>query len=131
MVQLPSGRVLIPLTTEPSAGGHGLCFVAYSDDAGDTWAFSDVVDNQGSTCEEPAVQPFDGNTVLMLQRSREGFALYSVSPDQGKTWSKSRRTNLQTSFVSVNLKEFNNRLYALYNHGSIRQNLTLARLVSP
>lgn len=131
MIQLPSGRVIIPLNREDTVGGHGTCYVYYSDDSGKTWLKSQEIDNEGDTCEEPAVQPYDNNTLVMLQRARGGHALYSVSPDQGRTWSKSKPTNLATSFVSVNLKRLNGELYALYNKGPRRQNLTIARLVSP
>jgi hypothetical protein len=49
----------MPMNIEGSVGAHGLCFVIYSDDNAESWQYSEIVDNQGNTCEEPAVQAYD------------------------------------------------------------------------
>lgn len=67
----------------------------------------------------------------MLGRAAIGKAMFSISPDRGTSWTKGQATNLATSFVSVYLKKVDSDLYAFYNKGPTRQNLTMARLVSP
>jgi sialidase-1 len=94
LVQLKSGRVLLPVYDGWVGGRVLLSFVLYSDDNGETWRKSSDVDareidaNDKWGAGEPAVVERTDGKVLMIIRTNLGIIAKSYSSDQGATWSK-------------------------------------------
>lgn len=84
-IQLDTGRILLP------AGDARGMTAFYSDDAGETWAYSKnwvrpPADDQYA--EPVAVERADG-TILMLIRSRSKYIRFAMSENGGESWQKS------------------------------------------
>ena len=87
---LASGRVLVQChTLHPGAEKRMSNFVAFSDDHGANWSLSNFVTEPIARGFEEAsiVRRRDGN-LLMIMRSWRGHAFYTVSKDEGATWSE-------------------------------------------
>jgi len=126
LIQLRSGRLLVPVAHMPQAPGlcegdrnQSLCF--FSDDGGETWRRSrepaKLDDARGM--QEPCVAEGEGGRVLMLSRTGSGFIFASRSDDGGDTWSKPEPTTLVSACSSLTLKTLpDGRLIAFYNHAA-------------
>jgi hypothetical protein len=94
LVQLKSGRVLLPAYDGWVRGTVIVSFVLYSDDQGKTWSKSDDVDirylapQNRTGADEPAVIELKDGRVMMIIRTSLGFIAKSYSRDGGLTWSK-------------------------------------------
>ena len=94
LVQLKSGRVLLPVYDGWVGGRVLLSLVLYSDDNGETWKKSSDADareidpNDTWGAGEPAVVERKDGKVLMIIRTNLGIIAKSYSSDQGATWSK-------------------------------------------
>lgn len=110
MIQLSTGRLLIPFHHYPVGPGKGRCGCVYSDDVGKTWKYSsetwltpqtfrrarhidttqpDVVKvmNEGDVhVREPGVIELGDGRVMMWARSTGGYAYRCYSQDAGETW---------------------------------------------
>ncbi len=123
LIQLRSGRLLVPVAHMPKGSGLyegdknvGLCF--FSDDDGETWQRSrtpaKLDDARGMA--EPSVAEV-GERVLMLARTGSGFLFSSWSDDGGDTWSQPAATTLESACSSLTLKMLpDGRLIVFYNH---------------
>jgi hypothetical protein len=126
LIQLRSGRLLVPVAHMPQAPGlhegdtnESLCF--FSDDGGATWKRSrepaKLDDARGM--QEPCVAEVEGGRVLMLSRTGSGFLFASRSDDGGDTWSKPEPTTLVSACSSLTLKTLpDGRLIVFYNHAA-------------
>ena len=82
---LSGGRLILPTYLESSTGSSGS--VAYSDDGGKTWSENIVIPNNGMRLDaETDVIELNDGTLYAIQRDKMA---YSVSKDQGETWSVS------------------------------------------
>ena len=87
--ELPSGRLLLGLYAQGSDTAHGA--VIASDDGGKTWRPAIDIDNGGVhlDAETDLVALKDGR-VYAIQRGGRGATMHwSISHDQGETWTKS------------------------------------------
>ena len=126
LIQLRSGRLLVPVAHMPQAPGlhegdknQSLCF--FSDDGGETWRRSrepaSLDDARGM--QEPCVAEVEGGRVLMLSRTGSGFLFASRSDNGGDTWSKPEPTTLVSACSSLTLKTLpDGRLIVFYNHAT-------------
>ncbi|MBQ2955763.1 MAG: exo-alpha-sialidase [Clostridia bacterium] len=104
VLQLASGRIIAPFSTISHAAGSAfVSSVVYSDDGGDTWLASNdvsVVSNE-SNIESGAVEPIvveakDGVLVMIIRTVLNCF-YYSVSYDEGATWTQAKPTRIPSS----------------------------------
>lgn len=101
MIQLKSGRVLLPLWYTPDyrVDRHIKTRVYYSDDEGATWKQSktlvDLPDSP-SGAQEPGVVELKDGSVLMWMRTDKGFIYRSISRDGGETWSQPESMGVQS-----------------------------------
>jgi sialidase-1 len=93
LIQLDSGRVLLPmfiLQSESSAGMRFLSRVYSSDDDGATWAPSlttvDVKESKAGA-QEPGVVELKDGRVMLWNRTSTGQIYRAYSSDKGLTWS--------------------------------------------
>lgn len=104
VLQLGSGRIIAPFSTiNYTAGSAFVSSVVYSDDGGETWYASNdvsVVSNE-SNIESGAVEPIvveakDGVLVMLIRTVLNCF-YYSVSYDEGATWTQAIPTRIPSS----------------------------------
>ena len=124
MIQLNSGRILVPVAHMPRElgtyeGDHnlGLCF--FSDDEGKTWKRSvkpaDLNDGRGMA--EPSIACLGDSSLLMLARTGSGCLYCSRSFDGGSTWSSPEPTSLIAACSPLTLKTLpDGRLIVFYDH---------------
>lgn len=89
-IQTHSGRLLVPLSTQPGNTPNSLSAVLaiYSDDHGQTWHRSEFVPGERRGNENQLVELADGG-VLMDVRQKEGPRRWmTISHDSGQTWSE-------------------------------------------
>ena len=103
-LETSNGRLVIPFST--ITGQEDSKFVSsviYSDDWGLTWSASNdiavVSDEEDieSGAVEPIVMEVGENTLVMLIRTVLGVFWYSVSHDNGQTWTQAKPTKITTS----------------------------------
>lgn len=104
LLQMSSGRIIVPFST--LGGVKGSAFVSsviYSDDGGDTWnASNDVsVCSDETHIESGAVEPViveaAPGVLVMLIRTVLNRIWYSVSYDEGVTWTQAKPTLIPAS----------------------------------
>lgn len=96
VVQLKTGRILVPLARHPQKEGGGLMreatlLCACSDDAGATWRAGAGVevraaDGRRVDTQEPGVIELKDGRVMMWARTSFGSQYAGVSSDGGETW---------------------------------------------
>lgn len=103
-LETSNGRLVIPFSV--ITGQEDSKFVSsviYSDDWGLTWFASNSIaivsdeTNIESGAVEPIVIEVKENTLIMLIRTVLGVFWYSVSYDNGQTWSQAKPTKITTS----------------------------------
>ena len=89
MVQLSSGRIIVPAEWSKNVGGgeagHCVSLCYWSDD-GHMWVRSRDYVDIGTTTEEPSVVELDDGRLLMAFRCIEGYVGHALSHDGGDTW---------------------------------------------
>jgi Neuraminidase (sialidase) len=87
--ELPSGRLILGLYGETGRKSHGA--VTISEDDGNTWGMPVDIDNGGYKldAETDFIRLKDGS-LYAAQREPEKTMCYSVSKDDGRTWSLSK-----------------------------------------
>lgn len=128
VIQLGSGRIVLPLSFHPWRTGGGLrpgtVFMLLSDDNGETWTESDTMlmpELQTETrCgfQEPGVIELDSGKLLTWIRTSRGFQFRSLSCDGGKTWSQAAADlnfPSPTSPMSLTRDPATGFLYAVWN----------------
>lgn len=103
-IQLESGRIVAPFSTISGIAGSAFTSsVVYTDDAGETWyASNDVaIVSDETNIESGAVEPVvvraaDGVLVMIIRTVLNRF-WYSVSYDDGATWSQAKPTKIPSS----------------------------------
>ncbi len=104
VLQLKSGRIIAPFSTiEQTKDTAFISSVVYSDDGGNTWFASNdvsVVSNEfniESGAVEPIVVSAADGVLVMLIRTVLNRLYYSVSYDDGATWSQAKPTHIPSS----------------------------------
>jgi hypothetical protein len=122
LVQLASGRILVPTCTHPQrVHGGNWATVFYSDDGGASWARSDSqmkVEASKSGMQEPGVVELKDGSLLMFMRCDLGFIYQSLSTDEGITWSDPQPTSLRSPVSPSTLKRIpgTGDLLAIWNN---------------
>ena len=109
LVQLRSGRLLIPACSYPNGCGKDPKWanVFYSDDGGESWQLSDsrlAVEGSQSGMQEPGVAELPDGSLLMFMRCDLGYIYYSRSKDEGVTWTSPKPTSLVAPVSPCTLK---------------------------
>lgn len=112
MIQLASGRLVIPTADHGTFDGHrigvgrALCFL--SDDEGQTWRHSTRVpvpaDFGEAHLQEPLVVELQDGRLLMLCRTTLHCQYRCWSEDGGETWSEAEPTELLSPCSPASLK---------------------------
>ncbi len=97
-VQLASGRIVLPVYSD----GFNVSLMAYSDDAGETWAASGPIVGLGPI-QPSLAQRQDGVLVAYMRDSGPlpKRVMQATSADNGETWSAAEDTRLLGSSASV------------------------------
>ncbi|MBD1543199.1 glycosyl hydrolase [Arthrobacter sp. IA7] len=127
-VQLPSGRLIIPIfrcVTTPGekwVGNSDDSAVMISDDGGATWREHILPGSLG--CVHMNIQPVADGSLLALFRSRWADSIYeSRSTDDGTTWSEPVPTELPNNNSSIQFAALaDGRLALVYNHSRAEEN---------
>ncbi len=83
-VELPSGRILVPLYSD----GYSFSLIAISDDGGETWSSSEPLVGAGAI--QPTIARRHDRTLVAYMRDNgppPKRVHMSTSPDNGETWS--------------------------------------------
>lgn len=104
-VELPSGRILVPLYSD----GYSYSIIAYTDDGGRTWSGSEPIVGVGSI-QPSIVRKRDGTLVAYMRDNGPPpkRIMMSESADNGVTWSKVVDTSLPNPGAgaeAINLKD--------------------------
>jgi hypothetical protein len=104
MTQLTSGRVLLGCQDARKDPGRHVCFTYASDDEGETWTQSNVIDlgkyggygDHGGGIEPTLAELRDGR-LWMLIRTYRGCFTEAYSEDRGMTWKEVRPSEIAAS----------------------------------
>lgn len=108
VVQLSSGRLVVPAALHGVSGrpGSALCFL--SDDEGRAWRRGRGVlpppAGSRSGLQEPLVVELKDGTLLMLSRTDQGSQYRSTSPDGGESWTPAEPSNIVSPLSPASLK---------------------------
>ncbi|MCC7340627.1 MAG: exo-alpha-sialidase [Bryobacterales bacterium] len=130
VVELPSGRLLMPLARHLPSGGNydprGTAHVYFSDDAGATWQHSRTVlecpTPSRSGFQEPGIVALKDGRLMMFIRTQLGCQYRSYSKDQGETWSPAEPSPLVSPLSPASIKRIPSTgdLLAVWNdHASV------------
>jgi predicted neuraminidase len=112
-VQLPSGRILVPMYSD----GFSYGLVAISDDGGYTWTASEPI--VGAGCIQPSlVRKRDGTLVAYLRDNGPApkRAHISYSKDDGVSWTLAKDSELLNPGTSIEVVRLNSGNWiAVYN----------------
>jgi len=103
LIQLESGRLVIPFSTLDEKTGVFQSSTVISDDEGNSWNVSNqiTVESEETDVESGAVEPVvaevEENKLVMLIRTVLGNLYYSISYNGGESWSASSRSNIKSS----------------------------------
>ena len=137
IVQLPSGRLLVPAAlhsrdTEFINRGKAMCYL--SDDNGETWRRSATVleapIGSRTGLQEPAIVALSDGRLMMLCRTDQGYQMRSYSEDDGITWSEIGPTDILSpvSPATVERLEDTGELLMVWNnHDGIAPELSKKR----
>ena len=144
VVQLASGRILVPMAYHPPIPGGGVSSAARllcvrSDDGGKTWQageMCDVFDSSGRrvVSQEPGVVELRDGRVMMWTRTDARAQYAGYSSDGGVTWGTFAPTDLMGPLSPATIKRLRNgSLVAVWNdhrghpeRGNIRAPLSIA-----
>jgi hypothetical protein len=123
MIQLRSGRIVLGCQRAMSNPGRHVCFTHFSDDQGQTWQQSNVIDlgdyggygDHGGGIEPTLVQLHDGR-LWMLIRTYRGCFTEAFSENQGRTWTDIRPGEIPASGSPGQLRRLHSgRLVLFWN----------------
>ena len=140
LVALSTGRLIIPAAQHSDSNnekfnGQGTLVCYFSDDAGNRWQRSkDTLDGNppkgqtGSrtTLQEPGVVERRDGSLLMFVRTNGGSQFFSVSEDQGDTWTLPEPSPLQSPVSPASIERIpaTGDLLAVWNdHSGISPDL--------
>jgi len=124
-VQLPSGRILIPLYSD----GFVQCLMAISDDEGSTWSASRPIVGLGAS--QPSIVRMKSGRLKTYHRD-DGAppkrALFSTSDDEGETWTVARDSDVPNPGSSLEVIALSDGRWAMaYNDTELgRHSLSVA-----
>lgn len=125
LVQLPSGRLVIPVAIHAQDGDEfvGLARAAcrLSDDGGATWRWSkttlDPPEGSRSGLQEPGVVRLPDERLLMFIRTDQGSQMFSYSSDDGETWTAPTTSSLISPVSPATIESLpSGDLVVIYNN---------------
>ncbi len=126
-VQLPSGRILVPLYSD----GFVQCLMAMSDDDGQTWSASRPIVGMGAS--QPAIVRMKSGRLMTFHRD-DGAppkrALTSTSDDEGQTWSVARDSDIANPGSSLEVIALSDGRWAMAFNDTERGRHSLAMALS-
>jgi sialidase-1 len=130
--QLKDGRLMFVLVVKKTDVKWGKldAYACYSDDGGYTWQ---VADNSADTDadESKVVQLNDGNVLMSIRNRRRGARKFSLSSDEGKTWSDPYYQSeiiepaCNGDIIRYKYKKHNILLHTIPNDSAYRRNVTI------
>lgn len=122
-VQLPLGRILIPLYSD----GYSFSLIAISDDGGKTWTTSDPIVGHGNI--QPSIARKKDGTLVAYMRDNgppPKRLMRSTSKDDGVTWSAVVDTDIPNPGSGSEVIVLRSGLWALVNNDLERGRHSLA-----
>ena len=105
VLQLESGRIIMPAFHSSHHRGNYKGFCYYSDDDGDTWQVSDnKMELPGIGAQEPSMVVLNDGSLLAAIRTSLGTVHKSYSYDEGENWTAPVSTGLSSPWSSPLLK---------------------------
>ncbi len=133
VIQLRDGRIILPL-----ADDHGGALFLYSDDDGETWRESPVLDiartGSASGLQEPGVLELADGRIWSWMRTDTGCQYGTFSADRGESWQTPQPLPgflSPLSPMSVRRNPVNGRLVAVWNDLSPRWGFPAPVYTSP
>jgi predicted neuraminidase len=112
-VQLPSGRILVPLYSD----GYSFSLVAISDDDGRTWSSSEPIIGPGAV--QPTIARRKDSALVAYMRDNgppPKRVLVSTSKDDGVTWTYAVDTDIPNSGTGLEVVVLRDGTWALINN---------------
>lgn len=123
LVQLESGRIVVPFSTLDEKSGTFQSSTIYSDDEGATWSVSNQLSVKSeethieSGAVEPVVAEVAPNKLVMLIRTVLGSFYYSVSSDGGASWCETKKSKIKSSNAPAVIQKLNDgRFFISWNN---------------
>lgn len=126
-VQLPSGRILVPLYSD----GFVQCLMAISDDDGQTWSASRPIVGMGAS--QPTIVRMKSGRLRTYHRDDGDApkrALWSESDDEGQTWSVARDSDIPNPGSSLEVTVLKDGRWAMAFNDTERGRHSLAIAIS-
>ena len=126
-LQLPSGRILVPLYSD----GFSFGIMAISDDGGITWSGSEPIVGAGGV-QPSVVRKNDGTLVAYLRDNGPPpkRALMSVSKDDGVTWTPAMDSELPNPGTSLEVIRLRNGNWVMVYNDMERGRYSLVAAIS-
>ena len=124
IIQLESGRLLMPVARHAYHGKNAYdydrnadTFCMYSDDNGKSWKKGKSVPRTKTVFQEPGLVVLANGKILMNIRTGSGSQYYSVSTDQGETWSDAVPSCLDSPMSPAQIKRIpgSDKLLVVWN----------------
>lgn len=126
-IELPSGRILVPLYSD----GYDLSLIAFTDDGGLTWSSSEPLVSHGGV--QPAlVRRSDGTLVAYMRDNGPPpkRVLVATSRDDGVTWSPVTDTDIPNPGSALEVIRLREGLWAMVYNDTERGRHSLAVALS-
>ncbi len=126
-LELPSGRVLVPLYSD----GYSFSIVAITDDGGRTWTASEPIVGAGAV-QPSIVRRRDGTLVAYMRDNGPPpkRVLASTSRDDGATWTAAEDTDIPNPGASVEAIALRDGTWLMVNNDTERGRNSLAVTLS-
>ena len=132
VIQLASGRLLVPAADHDAWKRGALAVCYYSDDEARTWQRAPgEVKLSGVGCQEPGLVEVKDGRVLMIIRTSLGAVYKAVSSDAGMTWSTPVSTGLRSPAAPSTVKRLpTGDLLMVWNNSPTARRVPLTTAVS-
>jgi predicted neuraminidase len=126
-IELPSGRILVPLYSD----GYDFSIMALTDDGGRTWRSSEPLPGAGNV-QPSIVRRRDGSLVAYFRDNGPApkRILISESKDEGVTWSPAVDTDLPNPGAGIEAIVLGDTTWALIYNDTERERYSLAVALS-
>ncbi len=126
-LELPSGRVLVPLYSD----GYSFSIIAITDDGGATWTASEPIIGPGAV-QPSLVRKKDGSIVAYMRDNGPApkRVMTSESKDNGQTWSPAVDTDILNSGTSVEAIALRDGAWLMVNNDTEKGRNALAVTLS-
>ncbi len=126
-IELPSGRILVPLYSD----GYNFSLIAITDDGGATWTTSEPLVSEGGV--QPALVRRRDGVIAAYMRDNgppPKRVLYAESSDDGATWTAVRDTGIPNPGSSVEVIGLRNGMWLMVTNDTERGRHSLVAMLS-